>query len=190
MNIVLLGPPGAGKGTQAKKLEQAYGIKQLSTGEMLRAAVAEGSAFGRKCKQIMDAGQLMPDDLMVDMIVDRIEQADCRNGFILDGFPRTVGQAEALDRTLEARDLALDAVISMEVNDDELVGRIETRIRESNGARSDDNVNTLKMRLMVYHEQTAPILPYYEGKGILKKVDGMASIEEVSGQIKAILEPV
>ena len=188
MKIVLLGPPGAGKGTQAKKLEQAYGIKQLSTGEMLRAAVAEGSEFGQKCKQIMDAGQLMPDDLMVDMIVDRIEQPDCRNGFILDGFPRTVAQAEALDRTLDAKDLALDAVISMEVNDDELVGRIETRILESNGARSDDNVNTLKMRLMVYHEQTAPILPYYEKKGILKKVDGMASIETVASSIDEILK--
>ena len=189
MNIILLGPPGAGKGTQAKRIEENHTVVQLSTGEMLRAAVASGSELGQQAKQIMDAGQLMPDALMVEMISDRIEAPDCGNGFILDGFPRTLGQAEALDRMLEQKGLRLDAVVEIKVDDKALVERIETRIKESGegSARSDDNVETLKKRLDVYHAQTAPILPYYAQRGILKSVDGMASIDEVTDQIESIL---
>ncbi len=187
MNIILLGPPGAGKGTQAKRLEEAYGIAQLSTGDMLRAAVASGSALGREAKMIMDAGQLMPDALMVDMISQRIEEEDCAKGFILDGFPRTVPQAEALDGMLAEKDMTLDAVIEIKVADEVLVERIQTRIAESAVTRSDDNVETLRERLKVYHAQTAPILPYYQDRGMLRAVDGMASIDEVTAQIKAIL---
>ncbi len=190
MNIILLGPPGAGKGTQAKRIEDRHSVVQLSTGEMLRAAVASGSALGQQAKSIMDAGHLMPDDLMVEMISERIDQPDCKNGFILDGFPRTVAQAEALDRMLEEKGLKLDAVIELGVDDQVLVDRIETRIKETGdeNRRSDDNVETLKKRLEVYHAQTAPILPYYRDRDVLRTVDGMASIDEVSGQIAAILE--
>lgn len=191
MNIILLGPPGAGKGTQAKILEERHGLKQLSTGDMLRAAVASGDAIGRQAKEIMDAGQLMPDELMVEMISQRIEQPDCRKGFILDGFPRTVPQAEALDALLAGKGLALDAVIEVRVPDEALVKRIETRSAQSAqsgaAARSDDNVETLKKRLKVYHDQTAPILPYYERTGRLKRVDGLAPIEEVTRQIEELL---
>ena len=187
MNVILLGPPGAGKGTQAQRLQERHGMKQLSTGEMLRAAVASGSELGQQAKEIMDAGHLMPDELMVKMISDRIAQADCAQGFILDGFPRTVRQAEALDEMLAAKGLRLHAVIEVRVNDEVLVDRIETRIAESQTVRSDDNVETLKKRLAVYHAQTAPILPYYEGKGRLITVDGMKSIDQVSDEIEAIL---
>lgn len=190
MNVILLGPPGAGKGTQAKRIEDDHSIVQLSTGEMLRAAVASGSELGQQAKAIMDAGQLMPDDLMVQMISERVDEPDCQNGFILDGFPRTVPQAEALDRMLADKGLKLDAVIELKVADEVLVQRIETRIAESGeGARSDDNVETLRRRLEVYHQQTAPILPYYRDRGILKTVDGMDSIDGVTGQIRGILGP-
>ena len=187
MNVILLGPPGAGKGTQAQRLEERHGMKQLSTGDMLRALVASGSALGLKAKEIMDAGQLMPDELMVQMISDRISQPDCAEGFILDGFPRTVRQAEALDEMLAAQDMKLHAVIEMRVEDKVLVDRINTRIAQSQTARSDDNVETLKKRLDVYHGQTAPILPYYEAQGRLITVDGMKSIDQVSEEIEAIL---
>ena len=187
MNVILLGPPGAGKGTQAQRLQERHGMKQLSTGEMLRATVASGSELGRQAKEIMDAGQLMPDDLMVEMISDRIAQPDCGQGFILDGFPRTVRQAEALDEMLAAKGLRLHAVIEVRVDDEVLVDRIGTRIAESQTVRSDDNVETLKKRLAVYHAQTAPILPYYAGKGRLVTVDGMKSIDQVSDEIEAIL---
>ena len=191
MNIILLGPPGAGKGTQAKRIEGNHGLVQLSTGEMLRAAVASGSELGAKAKGIMDAGQLMPDDLMVQMISDRIDQPDCAKGFILDGFPRTTAQAEALDRMLEDKGFKMDAVIELKVDEAVLVARIETRISESpEGARSDDNVETLKRRLEVYHAQTAPILPYYRDKGVLKTVDGMAGIEDVAKEVEALLGAV
>ena len=187
MNVILLGPPGAGKGTQAQRLEERHGMKQLSTGDMLRALVASGSVLGQKAKEIMDAGQLMPDELMVQMISDRIAQADCAGGFILDGFPRTVRQAEALDEMLAAQGMKLHAVIEMRVADEVLVDRINTRIAQSQAARSDDNVETLKKRLDVYHGQTAPILPYYEAQGRLITVDGMKSIDQVSEEIEAIL---
>ena len=188
MNIILLGPPGAGKGTQAQRLVEKYGIVQLSTGEMLRAAVASGSELGKQAKRIMDAGQLMPDDLMVQMIADRIDRPDCANGFILDGFPRTTAQAEALDGMLAEKGLKLDAVIELKVDDEVLVDRINTRISQSGAeVRSADSVETLRKRLAVYHEQTAPILPYYADRGALRTVDGMSGIDEVTSQVESVL---
>lgn len=189
MNIILLGPPGAGKGTQAKVLVDGQGLVQLSTGDMLRAAVASGSELGQEAKSVMDAGKLMPDDIMVQIISDRISEPDCANGFILDGFPRTTAQAEALDTMLAEKGLPLDHVIEISVNDSVLIDRINTRVAQTPEAerRDDDNAETLKHRLEVYHEQTAPILPYYESRGMLKKVDGMTPIDEVSKQIEAII---
>lgn len=188
MNIILLGPPGAGKGTQAQRIVEQLGVAHLSTGEMLRAVVASGSDLGQQAKQIMDAGQLMPDELMVRMIAERIEEPDCAKGFILDGFPRTVPQAAALDAMLAEKGLPLHAVIEIQVDEAALVARIETRISESQTARSDDTVDTLKRRLDVYRAQTAPILPYYRERGQLRAVDGMSSIDEVSQQIGEILQ--
>lgn len=189
MNIILLGPPGAGKGTQAARLEEKYGLKQLSTGDMLRATVASGSELGQQAKEIMDRGALMPDALMIDMIAERITQPDCAKGFILDGFPRTVAQAEALDDLLARKQLPLDAVIEIKVDEAALVGRIETRIAQAGEGtvRSDDNVETLRKRLVVYREQTAPILPYYREKGVLKTVDGLQPIDAVAEAIEEIL---
>ena len=189
MNIILLGPPGAGKGTQAKILVDGQGLVQLSTGDMLRAAVASGSELGQQAKAVMEAGKLMPDDIMMLIISDRISDPDCANGFILDGFPRTTAQAEALDRMLNEKGLPLDHVIEISVNDSVLIDRINTRVAETPEAerRDDDNAETLKHRLEVYHEQTAPILPYYVVRGMLKKVDGMKQIDEVSKQIEAII---
>ena len=191
-HLILLGPPGAGKGTQAKRLERDRGFVQLSTGDMLRAAVASGSPLGRQAKAVMDAGKLMPDDVMIAIIAERISQPDCRKGFILDGFPRTVAQAEALDRLLSERGLALDHVIEVRVDDDMLVDRINARNAQAGagGGRSDDTVETLRRRLQVYHEQTALILPYYEKTGRLVTVDGMASIDEVGHDIDLVLEGV
>ncbi|MBT4905625.1 MAG: adenylate kinase [Rhodospirillaceae bacterium] len=189
MNSILLGPPGAGKGTQAKVLVDNHGVVQLSTGDMLRAAVASGSDLGAQAKAVMDAGKLMPDDIMVEIISARIAEPDCANGFILDGFPRTTAQADALDKMLESKGLPLDHVIEISVDDAVLIDRINARVAETPEAerRDDDNAETLKHRLDVYHEQTAPILPYYESRGMLKKVDGMQSIDEVSKQIEAII---
>jgi len=188
MNIILLGPPGAGKGTQAKILEEERGLKQLSTGDMLRSEVASGSDLGRQAKEIMDEGKLMPDALMLEMIGKRIDQPDCAKGFILDGFPRTVPQAEGLSAMLAQHGMKLDAVIEIRVPDAVLFERIAGRAAETGGARSDDNVDTLKKRLGVYHEQTAPILPYYEQTGLLKVVDGMQSIEAVKADVGRILD--
>lgn len=190
MNVILLGPPGAGKGTQSQRLVEKYGIVQLSTGEILRGAVASGSALGEQAKKVMEAGQLMPDDLMIRIISDRIDQPDCAKGFILDGFPRTVRQAEALDALLARKGLKLDHVIQLKVDDAALVSRITGRAAEERAAgrsRADDTVETLNKRLAVYHEQTAPILPYYRKKGTLKVVDGMEDITGVARQIDALI---
>jgi len=187
MRIVLLGPPGAGKGTQAKELVSKYGIVQLSTGDMLRAAVAAGTQVGSKAKDIMARGELCPDEVVVQIVADRIEQPDARNGFILDGFPRTVPQAEALDRMLARKKLRLDAVIELKVDPDILVRRIETRVEQmklrGEPLRADDSPEVLRQRLQAYGAQTAPLVSYYRGKGALWSVDGMASISEVAAAI-------
>jgi adenylate kinase len=213
MNIILLGPPGAGKGTQAQRLQSDVGMVQLSTGDMLRAAVKSGSPLGQKAKGIMEAGQLVPDDLMVGLIEDRIGQPDCAKGFILDGFPRTAAQAEALDIMLAKLGKKLDQVIEMEVDEAALTERIVGRFTCAKcGAgyhdtfkrpkvegvcdvcgsreftrRKDDTAETMKTRMAAYRAQTEPLLPYYRGKGILRKVDGMATMEEVYRQIRAVL---
>lgn len=189
MNLILLGPPGCGKGTQAQILQDRFGAVQLSTGDMLRAAVKAGTELGKRAEAIMNAGKLVPDDLIVSMIAERIDEPECAEGCILDGFPRTVAQAEALDAMLEDKGLKLDHVIELEVDEAALFARIEGRAAESGGAaRADDNPETLKKRLTVYRDQTAPILPYYRNTGRLKSIDGMQSIDEVTAQLVAILD--
>ncbi len=187
MNIILFGAPGAGKGTQAEKLVAKYGLVQLSTGDMLRAAISAGTDLGKRAKEIMDRGDLVSDDIIVGMIAARLDDKDCANGVILDGFPRTVAQADALDEMLASKGLSLDGVIEIRVDEAALFARIENRAAETGGARSDDNADTLRKRLAVYHENTAPLLPYYRDKGVLKSVDGMATIDEVAAQIESIL---
>lgn len=215
MNVILLGPPGAGKGTQAQRLVEQKGLVQLSTGDMLRAAAASGTDLGNRVKAIMGKGQLVPDDIMIEMIAERISEPDCRNGFILDGFPRTTPQAEALDKMLAEKGLDLDYVIEMRVDDGALVERITGRfacakcgtgyhdkfkrpkvqgVCDVCGSREfvrreDDNADTVKARLAAYHAQTAPILPYYKEKSVLRQVDGMAPIPEVARQIDRVLAP-
>jgi adenylate kinase len=210
--VILLGPPGAGKGTQAKRLEEKYGLVQLSTGDMLRAERKSGSALGRKVQAIMDSGQLVSDDIIIDLIADRIDRLASK-GFILDGFPRTVPQAEALDRMLVKKGQTLDRVIEMTVDEAALIERIAGRFscakcgasyHDRNhqpkvagmcdicGAqdfvrRGDDNPEAVKTRLETYRRQTAPILPYYRKKGILRQIDGMADMDTVTRQIEAIL---
>jgi adenylate kinase len=191
MRLILLGPPGAGKGTQAQRLVDKYGIVQLSTGDMLRAAVTAGTPVGLKARHIMERGELVPDDVVVAIVSERIDQPDARKGFILDGFPRTVPQAEALDDMLDRKGLKLDAVIELKVDPDILLDRIEKRIAETRArdepVRADDNPAALKQRLAAYREQTAPLIDYYGKHGALKAVDGMAAIPEVGAAIDQLL---
>ncbi|MGV7212171.1 adenylate kinase [Bradyrhizobium sp. UFLA05-112] len=191
MRIILLGPPGSGKGTQAQRLIERYGIVQLSTGEMLRAAVAAGTPVGLKAKEIMAGGGLVPDDVVVGIIADRIEQPDAKKGFILDGFPRTVPQAEALDELLKHRHLKLDGVIELRVNESALLDRVETRVAQmrerGEEVRVDDTPEVLTKRLASYRSQTEPLIHYYSERRKLSTVDGMMTIEEVSRAIHRLL---
>jgi adenylate kinase len=193
MRLILLGPPGAGKGTQAQRLVERHGIVQLSTGDMLRAAVAARTPVGLKAKDIMARGELVPDEVVVAIIAERIDKPDARKGFILDGFPRTVAQAAALDRLLAQKGLTLDAAIELKVDDAILIRRIESRIAQMRARgepiRADDNPEALKKRLSAYHAQTAPLVAYYRGKGLLRSTDGMAPIAEVSAAIGRLLAP-
>ncbi len=213
MNLILMGPPGAGKGTQSQRLEKSHGIVQLSTGDMLRTEVAAGSDLGKEAKEVMESGGLVSDELIIAMISSRIDQDDCKNGFILDGFPRTTPQAEALDRMLMEKGLKIEHVIEMKVDDEAMVKRITGRFTcarcgagyhdefqkpgkegvcdQCGGTeftrRADDNAETVRARLQAYHEQTAPILSYYKEKGTMKSVEGMATIDEVTEQLNAVL---
>lgn len=214
MNLILLGPPGSGKGTQAKEIAARHGLVQLSTGDMLRAAVAAGSDIGRRAKAIMEKGDLVPDEFVVKIVAERVDQPDCRNGVILDGFPRTLAQAAALDHVLTGRNKRLDAVIELKVDDNSLVERIVGRFTcakcghgyhdrfkrpKTRGMcdvcggtefvrRPDDNAETVTKRLMVYYRETSPLIGYYFCKGILKSVDGMAPIDQVTQEIGALLK--
>jgi adenylate kinase len=191
MRLILLGPPGCGKGTQAQRLTEKYGIVPLSTGDMLRAAVKAGTPVGLKARDLMARGELVPDDVVVQIVSDRIDQPDAKNGFILDGFPRTVPQAQALDRMLEQKGLGLDAAIELKVDEGILHKRIENRIAEmkarGEAIRPDDNPETLEKRVHAYRVQTAPLVSYYRDHGTLRSVDGMAPIAEVSAAIDQIL---
>lgn len=194
MILILLGPPGAGKGTQAQRIVNERGIPQLSTGDMLRAAIASGSSLGKKVQGIMDRGDLVSDEIIEQIVTDRIKEPDCRRGFILDGAVRTVGQAKMVDRVLKKQKRELDVVIELEVDEEELVNRLKRRIKETRAAgkpvRADDNEETFRKRQAVYREQTAPLIPYYEKQGKLRKVDGMGSVAEVASEIDAILNEI
>ena len=191
MRLILLGPPGAGKGTQSTRLVTKFGIPQLSTGDMLRAAVKAGTPVGKQAKAIMDAGKLVSDDVVVGIVADRIEEADARKGFILDGFPRTVAQAEALDSMLARKKIKLDAVVELLVDERALLARIQKRaddtVKAGGTVRADDNPDSFKIRLDAYKAQTAPVSSYYASKGVLKAVDGMAPVETVAAAIDRAL---
>ncbi len=191
MRLIFLGPPGAGKGTQAKRLVEKYGIPQLSTGDMLRAAVAAQTPVGLQAKSVMDSGGLVSDEIVIGIVADRIEEADAKNGFILDGFPRTVAQAEALDAMLEQKGLALELVLELKVDQAALVDRIVKRAEEARAlgevVRKDDDPEVFKQRLAAYNRDTAIVAPYYEGRGMLTVVDGMQPIDKVSADIAKAL---
>ncbi len=191
MNLILLGAPGAGKGTQAARLQAERGLAQLSTGDMLRAAVAAGTSVGLKAKALMDRGDLVPDEVVVGIIAERIDQPDCRAGFILDGFPRNEAQAKALDNMLIKKGKKLDLVIELKVDETILFDRIRGRAAEAAGktgaVRADDSEETLRHRLGVYHAQTAPLLPYYRAQGKLRSIDGMQPVDGVAAEITALL---
>lgn len=191
MRLILLGPPGAGKGTQAKLLSARHGIPQLSTGDMLRAAVRAESDVGRQAKAVMDAGELVSDEIVNEIVSQRIDEADCARGFILDGFPRTVAQAEALNRILVVKGKQLDAVIELKVDEAALARRMETRVAETvatgGQVRADDNPDSFRKRLAEYRAKTAPLSAYYAGTGQLEVIDGMADMESVSAAIDRIL---
>jgi adenylate kinase len=191
MRLILLGPPGAGKGTQSKRLVDEHGIVQLSTGDMLRAAIKAETPVGLVAKDIMARGELVPDEVVVGIVSDRLDEPDAQKGFVLDGFPRTVGQAEALDRLLEEKRLKLDGVVQLKVDEGALLRRIEGRLNDmrarGDAIRPDDNPEAFRIRLDAYRKQTAPLVEYYRGKGQLMSIDGMASIDDVSQAINAAL---
>jgi adenylate kinase len=191
MYLILFGPPGAGKGTQALILQRELGLPQLSTGDMLRAAIAAGTELGKRCKAIMDRGDLVSDEIVVGIISERLDQPDCVKGAVFDGFPRTIAQAEALDRLMVRRGSQIDAVIELRVDDEAMIGRMETRISESGGAaRADDNPETLRHRLSVYRKSTEPLLQFYQAQAKLTAVDGMAPIPQVAAEIRETLRRV
>lgn len=191
MRLIFLGPPGAGKGTQAARIVAKHGIPQLSTGDMLRAAVAAGTPIGQKAKAVMDAGGLVSDEIVIGIVADRIEEPDAKKGFILDGFPRTLAQAEALDRMLDGKGLKLDAVLELKVDHSKLVDRIVRRAEEARAAgqpvRKDDDPEVFKTRLDAYNRDTAIVAPYYEKRGQLTPIDGMQAIDDVSAAIESAL---
>ena len=215
MKLIFFGPPGCGKGTQAQRLHDRLGLAHLSTGDMLRAAIGAGTEVGRRVKAIMEAGELVPDEVVIGIIAERVEQPDCADGFMLDGFPRNLAQADALEALLAGRGMAVDRVIEIQVDDDILVRRVAGRFTcaacgagyhdefkptktagtcdQCGGTeftrRPDDNAETMRARLKTYHDQTAPLLPYYRDKGLLSSVDGMTSVDEVADRIAAALEP-
>lgn len=188
MKLIFLGPPGAGKGTQAQILVDAYSIPQLSTGDILRAAIAAKTPMGLEAKAIMDRGDLVSDDVVNAIISERLDASDCANGFILDGFPRTLAQADTLTGMLKEKNMDLDAVVEIKADEDTLVKRVLNRAKESGGARADDNEEVIRNRLKVYRELTEPLVAYYNDKGLLRSVDGMDAVEVVTAKIKDAIE--
>lgn len=184
MRIVFIGPPGAGKGTQAERLVRTYGLAHLSTGDMLRAARDAQTEIGRKADQYMSSGQLVPDEIILDIIAERLAKPDCRAGYLLDGFPRTIAQAEALDRMLAEQSTPLDVVLLLDVPEEELFRRLAGR------GRADDRPEVIRQRLVAYRRQTEPLLEYYDKAGLIRSVDGIGSVDDIFGRIKAVLDPI